>query len=142
MFKKIDLQLNSLVSYQELLLLKHTIMSQQEIICRFQTTPPMPFLKFAITLSPNWPIQQLINKIHHTLLNEPEYHSHYLLPCNPLLVLERWSAYGFISKLQSQQLTLNIIGYKGCRIPITESCSIIIQQVNFNQSITNTSPFN
>ncbi|KAI9631363.1 hypothetical protein KEM48_014413, partial [Puccinia striiformis f. sp. tritici PST-130] len=42
-------------------------------ICRFQTIPPLPFLKAAITISEEWTIERLIEKIHGTIRSEADH---------------------------------------------------------------------
>ncbi|OAV97966.1 hypothetical protein PTTG_12016 [Puccinia triticina 1-1 BBBD Race 1] len=87
---------------------REAILAAQKSTCRFQTTPPLPPLKAAITISQHWTIDRLVSKIHETILSEVE-HSQFsalLQPPNP-----------------SHRLVLELSD--GCRLPTTEPCSII-----------------
>ncbi|KAI7937311.1 hypothetical protein MJO29_014626 [Puccinia striiformis f. sp. tritici] len=77
-------------------------------ICRFQTIPPLPFLKAAITISEEWTIERLIEKIHGTIRSEADHRE-------------------FLDLLEgpnpSHRLLLELSD--GCRLPTTEPCSVI-----------------
>ncbi|KAA1129892.1 hypothetical protein PGTUg99_004394 [Puccinia graminis f. sp. tritici] len=84
--------------------------THQTRICRFLTTPPLPPLKVAISITQHSTIDQLISKINQTILNEADSteFADLIQPPNP-----------------SHRLVLELPD--GCRLPPTEPSSIIPQ---------------
>ncbi|PLW14684.1 hypothetical protein PCANC_18354 [Puccinia coronata f. sp. avenae] len=86
-----------------------TTNNDQRRICRFQTTPPIPFIKVVMSISDEWTIERLTTSIHQMVMHEiePEEAKH---------LLE-----GLLATSHKLLLELN----DGCRLPTTELCNII-----------------